>query len=195
MNLNMNANHYEARQWSDYSQGRLPSELTEQMEAHLYVCDMCLAVYTRCVLGEAIGTDADADTAVDTESLFAAAAVAPPLPPTFTDEVLLALPAMPALPALSASQSSVPDKRHSRPEPRTGRWFQSTWFHFTAAASITLVLMWSGVFQQLLMQSKHFSEASASTKPESVSERIMNGTFSFFEKLPDLRHEKGDSPQ
>ncbi|MFD2614190.1 hypothetical protein [Paenibacillus gansuensis] len=165
----MTERHYEAAAWLNYIQESLPLNEAETMETHLYTCDACMSIYLDVMEGEADGVSGG-ESAVEAE-----------LPDHFTDRVMASLPE----PAAVLNAGNVSRKPGSVPR-------RSTWLHYTVAAAITLLLMSSGVFQQLLQRTEHVSDELSGGRPVSVTQKIMKKAAVVLDELPvkDLR--KGD---
>ncbi|WP_054957369.1 hypothetical protein [Paenibacillus dakarensis] len=61
------------------------------------------------------------------------------------------------------------------------RWYENAWFHYTVAASITLVFMFSGAFDRLFPGDLEL-KANTSSAP-SYSEQLMEHTTSWLDEL------------
>lgn len=64
---------------------------------------------------------------------------------------------------------------------RPRRWYEKSVFHYTVAASITLVLMFSGAFDRLFPEGKN-PKAELSSSP-SYSEQLMEKTTNWLDQL------------
>lgn len=66
--------------------------------------------------------------------------------------------------------------------PRRYRWYEKTVFHYAVAASLTLLIMSSGMFDKLLTGQMELIVPKKDDSP-SYSEQIMHATSGWLEKL------------
>lgn len=91
-------------------------------------------------------------------------------PETFVDRVL-------------SDETIIPYRSHTVPllSDRPRRWYEKSVFHYTVAASITLILMFSGAFDRMFPEgTAHKAELSSSP---SYSEQLMEKTTNWLNQL------------
>lgn len=92
-------------------------------------------------------------------------------PESFADRVL-------------SDKEIVPYQRRSVPtsSDRPRRWYERPLFHYTVAASLTIVFMFSGAFDRLFPESKNH-QVPKSSQSVSYSEQLMEKTTSWLDRL------------
>ncbi|MGG1876991.1 hypothetical protein ABDI30_05275 [Paenibacillus cisolokensis] len=75
-------------------------------------------------------------------------------------------------------RSAVPESDKDRPK----RWYERPLFHYTIAASITMLFMFSGAYERLLPAEDGLVPAANSTMP-SYSERWVDTTTGWIDQL------------
>jgi hypothetical protein len=142
--------HYSKEQWRQYIQRLIPDQDAEHMDNHLYACDICLEIYMECL-----------EHASQLPSM---------IPMTeWNDQV------MEMISAISLPDSSA--KVHCR--KLRGILYHPA-FHYAVAAVITLLLMSTGMFQQLVDQVQRMDAAAVSERVEeqsSISQQLMEKTL------------------
>lgn len=161
----MESIHYIRQQWSEYLLGKTEVGVQGAMEDHLYGCEVCLSLYLELVDQQ------------ETMQLSA----------EFTDQVMERL-------ALAGNEISVGIESISSKIDVASRR-PKLWLHYTVAASITLILVSSGLFQQLFAQSAHMSNVISKPKREAVTDRLINKAFALLDQMPTKVKIKGESIQ
>jgi len=140
-------NHQSKDHWLDYVNDELPETTRIEYEEHLYDCETCMDVYLQ-VIEEASHLPEDVK---DEKS--------------FTDEVMSQIEKEPL-----HFQADEKDKtKHT--------FYKQTLFHYVIAASLTVVLMSSGVFQSLTNYVDDVQKTTISDESPSITEQIMNRAF------------------
>jgi hypothetical protein len=131
----------------------------DSMDNHLQECDECMGMYVLCL-----------------------------------DELQVSLPQlMNPIEFMDRVQGHVQFKSecNSKP-PRTiipKRWYTHTWFHYTIAASITLVLVSSGMFNQILDRVSQLTENTEQAEHISVSNQLKNKAGKWLDAIPNKKKE------
>lgn len=150
----MNHRHYTEEQWYVYAGGTGTDR--ESMDAHLYECERCTALYMQVI--EAISDQ---------------------------------LPKLPDINPFSAhigerieaSAKTNPASAASRIRPRY-KWFMKPVIQYTIAASLTILLVGTGAFQQLIHSlSQLTSEAEQGTKTV-ISVRLTEKADRLLDSIP-----------
>ncbi|SDE32749.1 hypothetical protein SAMN02799630_05171 [Paenibacillus sp. UNCCL117] len=149
--------HVQEEVWLHYASDRLTPEERQLCEVHLEQCDECLELYMH-----ALDKQSGDIPEPDMERLTQAAL-------SRWDEYTGADPA-----GSTARCGSSPDRDERR------SWMRHPVFHYTVAASITLMLMGSGVFQVFTQQASAWgdigSQLEKQQRPPSWSEQLMERT-------------------
>jgi predicted anti-sigma-YlaC factor YlaD len=135
--------HYSQAEWSLFIKGNLDESERESQEQHLNECDQCLQSYM-----EAMEQTASLPQ-LENEQLF-------------TDDLMKVIGEI-------KQEATVPT--NARRKTKTNH--RQTILHYTAAAAVTLLLMGSGVFQQMYMQSAQISIDTLKHREESLSDKLM----------------------
>lgn len=135
-----------------YIKGECSSEAAASWEALMLSDDTALEVYIQAM------SEMDSELPDMTD------------PDDFTDRVLV-------------NEDIIPYRSRVIPlsSDRPGRWYEKPLFHYTVAASITLVFMFSGAFDQLFPEeAKHRLPQSQSP---SYSEQLMEKTTNWLDRI------------
>ena len=124
-----------------YSRNKLPEEIRDEIEEHLFSCDDCLGVYMTLVNEDSLPNLNNSN---------------------FTVEVMAKIPNV---------------------QTKQGKKTNSVFFHYVIAASITFLLMTSGVFQSMLGISSVMAESTVSSQETSVTQNIMDRALTLLEKV------------
>jgi hypothetical protein len=139
--------HYPVNVWNEFMEGRLSPQEQIEAEEHLYGCDECLELYMAAL-----------EQAADVPLL-------PQEPRMFDEQVMLQLNGSPSLQPKRASEQD------SSPSPAKRRLLQHPLFHYTVAASITLLLMSSGAFRYVTDQTDEWRNTLSMGNHSSISEQ------------------------
>lgn len=140
-------NHRSKVEWQDYVNDELSETIRTECEEHLYNCETCMDVYLQ-VIEESSHELPDVE---DEES--------------FTATIMSQIEKQPA---------------HFQPIKTSKKklaFYQHTTFHYVLAASLTVVLMSSGVFQSLTNYVDEVQKTTISEESLSITEQIMNRAF------------------
>lgn len=165
-------NHVDRSKWRSYIEGNLPDEEMIVCEEHLYDCDDCMSLYMECLEESDQAGTLDAVRLPDVEGLTER------IMADVRSHAMLEWKSSDAEPeTLSQSAPPVTATVHAPAKPRS--LFRKTFFHYVIAASITLLLMSTGVFHQLIANSMHLTQA-ASTNKQPLSQQLLEKTDSIF---------------
>lgn len=162
----MNVKHMSQAQMNHYILNQLEQSERNEIEAHLYTCDVCLEQYMN--------------------GLEQLQQQLPNLPSNhgFAEKIIQQL----SLPTQSIEQLSLETKKEppslvpSAPKPKRRNHLQP-FVHYTIAASITLLLMSSGVFQEITGFASTIEVTSVKQEENSVTNHLMDKALSFIRKI------------
>ncbi|MEX1029406.1 MAG: hypothetical protein WDZ91_05070 [Paenibacillaceae bacterium] len=69
------------------------------------------------------------------------------------------------------------------------RWYTNTLFHYTIAASLTLLLVSSGLFNQMLDRVSQLSQDTEQAEQMSVSDQLTNKAGKWLDAIPTKKKE------
>jgi hypothetical protein len=151
--------HYSYEEWQHYVKDELSEDRREDLESHLYTCDLCLEVYLQAVTANETSLPALPDET------------------NFTDRVM----------EMGPFTNNVNNVEIVSPVPVTERkpLYQRAGFHYLLAAAATLLLMFSGAFQSLATYAGSLEKPMIQErKPKpSVTEGVINKTFAWMDSL------------
>jgi len=149
--------HYSYEEWLKYVKNELAEEVQDIVENHLYSCDQCLDLYLQVVT--------EAESALPSIANDA----------HFTDVVMA-----------QVSEVQLPVKKGIK-EKKNGkkRFYQSSVFHYTIAAAMTILLMTTGVFQSLIQYAENVQRPSFQQKETSMTAGVVNKTFAWMDSLEE----------
>ncbi len=150
--------HFSKDAWLAYVTNRLPAEQREAQEAHLYDCEDCLSIYMTCL--------ADDDLQL------------PPLEneTVFTDHLMQSIANL----ATDISGGHATTEPHVQPAKR---WHRTTIVHYALAAGITLILMSTGMFQQLFLHTAQVAANDSFKQERPFSEKLVQRTVKLLDTL------------
>ncbi|MFP7474012.1 hypothetical protein SFC55_23780 [Niallia taxi] len=157
--------HYSFEQWQEYAKDELDEGNRSQMEDHLYGCDHCLDLYVQAVEAQ----EQELPSISDVEG--------------FTDQIMQ---------KITQEQAELMDIPVVKPKKKKS-FYQSSIFHYAIAASITLVLMTTGVFQSIIKHTESIQKAEMPMKQEEVKVGFVDKTFSWlntFDGSMSMKEEK-----
>ena len=138
--------HWTREEGERYVSGRMPAEERDVAEQHLYVCDLCMALYMACLEDGTARLPQLSDQEAFTEAVMA----------------------------------QVKGKR-----PRSRSWRQRPFLQYVVAAAITLILMSTGLFENMATEFNQL-QASQSGRQESFSEKLVERTAAILDRVqPD----------
>ncbi|MBM7587599.1 hypothetical protein JOC86_004173 [Bacillus pakistanensis] len=142
--------HKTFEEWMTYVRDEVDEKTRVEFENHLYECDQCMEVYLEAIERQ----ETSFPTVTD--------------PDGFTDGIM----------AMIEQEKPVTKIENPRTYAKT-KFYQKSVFHYLVAATMTLLLMTTGVFQELMTIVTDFENKSPK---ESITEGIMKETFSFVEE-------------
>lgn len=148
-------NHISYKEWLTYVQNKLDDELREEYENHLYSCDHCLELYLQA--------------AEATESQL----------PELQDELQFTNKVMQGIDVIKQT-----DQKKEQPVKKQNRRGQ-TMVHYILAAAMTLLLMSTGVFSQMMEFSSSFEKIDLKEEPVSFVNELLNKEISITDKLEE----------
>jgi anti-sigma factor RsiW len=160
--------HFTINEWQLYVENELPQDDREQAEDHLYSCDHCLDLYLQAV-AQCESVLMDLQHMED-----------------MTDLVMDQIQQINLVGNEQQVQRLEREKKpikFSPPKSKVVPFFQTTFFHYTLAAIATIVLMMSGVFQNISTYTESVQSSSIHKKAPSVTEGIVNKTFSWLDSF------------
>ena len=69
------------------------------------------------------------------------------------------------------------------------KWYTNTFFHYTVAASLTIVLMGSGIFDQMFDRVSQISHSTEQAQKTTVSEQLTNKAGQWLDAIPTKKKE------
>lgn len=145
--------HYSYEHWLNYVKDELVEEEKQKLEDHLYNCDQCLDVYVNAVEEQESQLPAIFDETA------------------FTNQIMMKI----AAETLEEKKPAKKSKKRS--------FYQSSIFHYTLAAGITLILMSTGVFQSIIKHTETIQKAEMPTQQESITVGLVDKTLSWMDEL------------
>ncbi|MET3697691.1 putative zinc finger protein [Bacillus oleivorans] len=153
--------HFLYEEWLKYVKGEIPEDTRALFENHLFNCEACLELYSEAI-------SFHEDTLPDLSSSH------------FTDNVMRLIEKETGLSERIGETAAIDNKKKS--------FVQSVWFHYATAASFTLILTFSGVFQSMFGVLDKF-ENTAQAKESSITETVMNKTLSWLDEWEENNKE------
>lgn len=158
-------NHKTYENWLQYVNDELEEVLREEYENHLYSCDHCLELYLQAVEANEFQMPNVSETS------------------TFTDEIMLKLNKPESHQEKEIASSEIENKR-VRPSKKHKNKRKEMMIHYTLAAAMTLILMSTGVFSQLMNLVGEFEDSDGKPR-ESFIYSFLNNASSITEQLED----------
>ncbi|WP_062352767.1 hypothetical protein [Bacillus kwashiorkori] len=152
--------HFLIDEWRQYRNGEVEEKKAEKMEEHLYNCDQCLNLYIEA-------TDTILDIAIQDEM-------------AFTNGVMEQI----------NSLVSIEQDREKTRKSRKKNYYRQKWLHYCVAASATLFLMSSGIFDKVASEMISVQEESFQ-ESKSFTVEIMNKTTGFIDFIMSDEREGG----
>ncbi|HWO77369.1 MAG TPA: hypothetical protein VNM69_16000 [Bacillus sp. (in: firmicutes)] len=147
--------HFSYEEWLNYVKGEIPDDTRALYEDHLFNCEACLELYSEAI-------SFHEDTLPNLSSSH------------FADDVMKLI-------EKEIRQSERNDQITDFKNKKQKSFVQSVWFHYATAASFTLILTFSGVFQSMYGVIEKF-ENNAQAKEPSITETVMNKTLSWLDE-------------
>lgn len=158
--------HFTMKEWQLYVKNDLPVDCREKAEDHLYSCDHCLDLYLQAV--------AECDTALpDVQNM-----------EDIAERVMNEIHMIKHVDEVKQLQDKRPkDLPQTQTKEKTVPFYQTTIFHYTLAAAATIVLMWTGVFQNITQYTESVQISQVQKSAPSVTDGIVNKTFSWLDSF------------
>lgn len=158
----MKTDHISLEHWLRYVNNDLDDRTREQYEAHLYSCDQCLELYIT-----AVESQEQTLPAMQKEA-------------AFTDLVMQEI----------AAQNGMKKAKNTTIRKKEQHFYKKTMFHYFIAAAMTILLMSSGVFTQVMDYVNTF-EKTPLRESDSIVEGLINHSFSLLDILEE-EHREGN---
>ncbi|WAA12883.1 hypothetical protein [Fervidibacillus halotolerans] len=154
----MNTPHYSMKEWVAFAKGELREDVYLEMEHHLYHCDQCLAIFSKIMIEDETVPPMTNGTA-------------------FTDQVME-----------KVSQIDREITFDTGRKKQKKAYVKQTMIHYTIAASLTILLMFSGTFEKL-SESIGNVHKTGFEQNESVTENVLNKTLSLLDSIKEHAEE------
>ncbi|KMK75285.1 anti-sigma factor family protein [Alkalihalobacillus pseudalcaliphilus] len=156
--------HFSKQEWQLYILGEYDETQESKMEDHLYTCDDCLSVYMDLLEQVDVGT---------TE------------PVSFVESIMTKVePIAKAHQQLHMKSDMKTNELKSKKKKGASR--KQTFLHYILAASLTFILMTSGIFEDIAEgahQEQVEREVVMATKEPAVSERVLDKISQVFDQM------------
>ncbi len=83
--------------------------------------------------------------------------------------------------------------KHSQPMTHR-RWYTNMFFHYTIAASLTILLVGSGIFDQIFDRVSEISENTEQAQRATVSDQLTNKAGQWLDSIPAKQVKKEGKP-
>ncbi|KGA95817.1 hypothetical protein AJ85_10480 [Alkalihalobacillus alcalophilus ATCC 27647 = CGMCC 1.3604] len=184
----MSHNRFTEEDWILYINGEVTIAMEETMEEHLYTCDECLGVYM--VALEKI------DVATSEPAVFVDVVMEKVEPLAKAEQRLhmkdirvesrSQMNELLELPEVANGENQPIHRKPSKAKPKK----KQTLLHYVLAASLTFILMTSGIFEEIAFGSDHLESIHEEESPRSdeetplpVSERVLDKITLVFDKM------------
>jgi hypothetical protein len=149
--------HYSSEEWLAYIERKLSAESEREYEDHLYGCDVCLELYTACL----VTLELDSVTAYSN----------PPDPnDAYTEQIMVRIN--------SEKQPNKPSAPLRKPA-----LYRRPVFQYALAAAITLILMTTGVFHGITGGTGQVPLTNKQTVDASFTEQLMDKTVAMLDSI------------
>ncbi|TCJ03225.1 hypothetical protein [Cytobacillus praedii] len=145
--------HYSEQEWMKYVKNELDKDVREEYENHLYSCDQCLESYLMAVEAE------EAEL---------------PMISNEADFTTLVMAQIADVKRETAQKSLIGKKKKSI--------YQSSFFHYSIAAAVTILLMTTGVFQSITQYAENVQNPNLQEEP-SMTQGLVDKTFAWMDSL------------
>ncbi|QGQ93447.1 hypothetical protein EHS13_00140 [Paenibacillus psychroresistens] len=149
--------HYSSQECLAYIERKLSAENEREYEDHLYECDVCLELYTACL----VPLEHDSTTTY-------------PIPSdpneAFTEQIMARIN--------SEKQRIMPSTPLRKPA-----LYRKPVFQYALAAAITLILMTTGVFHGITGGAGQTPQTSRQTVEASFTEQLMDKTVAMLDSI------------
>ncbi|MED3574046.1 hypothetical protein ACTHO0_26055 [Cytobacillus praedii] len=145
--------HYSEQEWMKYVKNELDKDVREEYENHLYSCDQCLESYLMAVEAE------EAEL---------------PMISNEADFTTLVMAQIADVKMETAQKPLIGKKKKSI--------YQSSFFHYSIAAAVTILLMTTGVFQSITQYAESVQNPNLQEEP-SMTQGLVDKTFAWMDSL------------
>ncbi len=196
-----NLTHYSKQQWLAYVLGEEIDRA--EMDAHLVDCEACLTAYMA-----ALDQAGDRLPELHDQQAFALKVVelVSDRLPELTNQKLSALEAiaqsgdhLPKLPATKAIEQQTGELFQAIPaaraQPARRSWYMKPIVQYTIAASITIVLVGSGMFNQLFEGLSDLTRQTEYSEKATISEQLTNQADRWLDSIPNKYVQKREGIQ
>jgi anti-sigma factor RsiW len=150
--------HYSSEEWLAYVEGKLSAENQREYEDHLYNCDVCLQLYTACMVSLELGSVTSSSISSD-------------LNEAFTEQIMT---------RIKSEKQLLP--KLSTPLRKTALYRKPV-FQYALAAAITLILMTTGVFHGITGGIGQQSLTTKQTVYASYTDQLMDKTVAMLDSI------------
>lgn len=167
-------NHVSYEYWKKYVNNECTASEREEYEEHLYSCDQCLELYLQAV--------------AEQEAQFPCFSN----DDHFTDQVMAQIAShnqtlIENEPIFNIEEKQTKKLLTSSKRKKAKPFYQKTGFHYLVAAAMTLLLMTTGVFQDLIQYVD--SVQKPEVKRASLTDELMNKTFAWKDAIEEKNKE------
>jgi anti-sigma factor RsiW len=161
--------HYTLDEWLNYVNDEISENTKQELEDHLYDCDLCLNHYLMAMEANESSLPILSDMSDFTDSVMAKVSKQK----TIVPDTVRNLSTISIVP-------SVPDTNMNK-KP----FYQQVVFHYLLAAVATILLTFSGVFQSLAAYANSLERPQVQENKPSVTEGVINKTFAWMDSLEE----------
>lgn len=190
--------HFTKAEWMRYVEGELPSKMREEAENHLYLCDDCLQLYLQAATESESTLPNEQRLEKMTNQIMDELqmlewVVGPNQTQSIAEGVQYADENVEMLefkqeqskePGLKNAEVSKPAEKSTqtrKSRQSSAPFYQLAIFHYTLAGVATIVLMMTGVFQNITHYTDWIQNSSRQQDSPSLTEGIVNKTFSWLD--------------
>lgn len=175
--------HYTYDEWLQYVNNDINEKTKEELEEHLYSCDQCLNHYLIAMEANESSLPILSNMSSFTDSVMAEVSKQKTeLQSAWPDRKQDQGPSTPLVKTETKKAES--NKKTKRP------YYQQAAFHYLLAATATILLTFSGVFQSLAAYANSIESPQIQKKKPSVTEGVINKTFAWMDSLEKKEADK-----
>lgn len=177
--------HYTYDEWLQYVNNDINEKTKEELEEHLYSCDQCLNHYLIAMEANESSLPILSNMSSFTDSVMAEVSKQKTeLQSAWLDRKQDQEPSTPLVKTESMTKKAESNKKTKRP------FYQQAAFHYLLAATATILLTFSGVFQSLAAYANSIERPKIQEKKPSVTEGVINKTFAWMDSLEKKEADK-----
>jgi hypothetical protein len=177
--------HYTYDEWLQYVNNDINEKTKEELEEHLYSCDQCLNHYLIAMEANESSLPILSNMSSFTDSVMAEVSKQKTvLQSGWLDRKQDQEPSTPLVKTESMTKKAESNKKTKRP------YYQQAAFHYLLAATATILLTFSGVFQSLAAYANSIESPQIQKKKPSVTEGVINKTFAWMDSLEKKEADK-----